>query len=288
MTIRKTPGIRRAKTPPLAPRDILLKRTSFAIATLLLFVPTFNLLGQTTHERNDADQNQFEQLNLGFENAPDQVVDPLLEQLGDPDFETREAAAKALKELGPAAFTRLARHYSDHDDYEVRLRIEDIVKDQYVWHTLLKHKGFMGVRYSHYTGPPLLPGQSGFLIGLAEPGHAAHDAGIRGGDIIVSLDGMSAEELSDLEFAAYIQKKGAGGTLTVRICVKDPSRHASRTVEKTLTLKARPIDQYVNPELLEELNSRMQSFSLWWDKHFSVPRKQHNRLPTSEVLQIPE
>ncbi len=263
----------------------------FAFVTTIaiyLLLPVVGSHGQLNTNRNDSGDGKFDLINLGLENAPDEVIEPLLEQLGSPDFSTREAASKLLAEQGPAAFAKLARHFSDNDDYEVRLRIQDIVKEQYLWHTLLKHKGFMGVVYDDYSGPPLARDQTAFIIRQVELGYAAHESGLRPRDLVVTMNGQSTGELNKDEFAKYIQDQGAGTTLVVGVLRADNYQRSTKIIEKSLTLGARPIEHYNNAELLEELNFRMQAFSIWWEKYFSLPRVSRDRLPTSEVLQIPK
>ena len=260
------------------------RRFANAVMLTIAMMLTATASGQSNSESQQA---RYAQLNLGFDNAPDEVIAPLLEQLGSPDFSTRESASRHLAEIGPAAFTKLSRHYTDHPDYEVRLRIQDIVREQYLWHTLLKHKGFMGVQYTTHTGPPLDPEQTAIIIGRIEPGHAASEAGLRGSDLIVSVNGQSTNDILD-DFAEFIQDQGADGTLVLGVMRNERSQERVRIIEITLTLKARPIEHYTSGELLEELNGHMQAYSIWWEKHFSLPRVSRDRLPTSDMLQIPE
>src|SRR5262249_32804589 len=59
--------------------------------------------------------------------APPRFTVPLLiEQLGNTRFETREAAAKALRDLGPAVLPDL-RKALDHPDVEVRRRLQELI-----------------------------------------------------------------------------------------------------------------------------------------------------------------
>ncbi|HNO76530.1 MAG TPA: PDZ domain-containing protein [Phycisphaerae bacterium] len=274
----QTIQIRAAQRAPLA---------RMVVIAALLLMPAVTSKGQSAPARSAPDPKQYDQLNLGFDNAPDDQVEPLIEQLGSPDFETREAASKQLEDIGPAAFAALSRHYYSNRDFEVRLRIEQIVKNQYLWHTLLKHNGFMGVQYSPHTGTPFDPNQPVILIGSVEAGHAAQKAGLRQGDVIASIDQHPIGEIED--FAEYIKKKGVGGKLALTIIRRDPFDHTLTSKELTLVLGARPIELYNSSvEQTQELNARMQAYSIWWEKHFSLPRASRDRLPTSEVLQIPD
>ena len=148
----------------------------------------------------------------------------------------------------------------------------------------------MGVEYRPHTGTPFDPDKTTILVSRVEPGHAAQEAGLRPRDLIVSINGQATDDILD-DFAEHIKNLGAGGKLKLGIIRVDQSRGSARSLELTLTLKARPIEHYSTDnsgELLKELNARMQAYSIWWEKHFSLPRISRDRLPTSEVLQIPE
>lgn len=259
----------------------------FGVLTAFVLLPAALSWAQPGSRQSGSEESQYDQLNLGFENAPDEQVEPLLKDLGSPDFETREAASKKIEAIGPAAFTALSRHYYSNRDYEVRLRIQDIVKKQYLWHTLLKRKGFMGVQYQAYTGRPIASDETAIIISRVEPGHAAQAAGLRPRDLIVSVDDKPINDVIE-DFAEYIQDQGAGGKLVLGIIRRDQSQQTIRRIEVTLTLQARPIEHYNSPELLDEINASVQAYSIWWDKHFSLPRIEHDRMPTAEVLQIPD
>ncbi len=252
--------------------------------TVLTSVLVAMLLGAHA-QAEDAKQAEanYAQINLGFKSADEDRVAPLLEQLGSHDFFKREAASKKLREIGPAAFSLLSHHYRECNDFEVRLRIRGIVKDQYLWHTLLKHKGFMGISYGSHTGRPLKKGVSAITVNTVQRSSAAHDAGVAPGDLIVTINGKSTGDLIEQEaFAVLVQNKGAGGKIVLGILRR------KRVRDVTLHLKARPIKDYTSPELLDELNSRMQAYSIWWEDHFSLPRVSRERAPSAEVLQIPK
>src|SRR5262245_45034999 len=63
----------------------------------------------------------------GAEPDPDRV-DRLIRQLGSDRFKEREAAAKALEELGEPALPALKRAATDSPDVEVRRRAEALLK----------------------------------------------------------------------------------------------------------------------------------------------------------------
>jgi HEAT repeat protein len=58
------------------------------------------------------------------EPAPGKSIAQLIEDLGNQDFNVREAAAKAIEALGPEALPAL-RKAKDHPELEVRRRIKE-------------------------------------------------------------------------------------------------------------------------------------------------------------------
>jgi hypothetical protein len=235
-----------------------------------------------THSPVDTDLDERD-INLGRPEPEPATVTGLIRELSDPRFDRREAASQALAELCPGAFRLMARAYRENPDYEMRLRIEAIVRERYLWHTLLKHKGFLGVSYPPNRLDKLPDGSSGVRISGVSPGTAAAAAGLRQGDVIRAIDGQAfTGGADDTTFRDLIQAKGAGGKALLEIY----RRGRILTVE--VTLRARPIPQYIGPDLLEELNSRMQAFALWWGRHFALPAPSPRRTSATAVLDIPE
>lgn len=226
-------------------------------------------------------------INLGYPDADPDRVTALIAQLGDPEFKQREAASQALTELCPGAFRRMARAYREDDDYEVRIRIQEIVQERYLWHTLLRHNGFLGVAYDSSSK---IPGNDdevrAVIITRVEPNSAAGEAGLRAGDRILSIDGKPfADDKDDDEFRNRIQSKGAGGKALFEIA------RGSESFMVEVTLRARPIDQYSDARgstLLDQLNARLQQYSLWWNRFFGKEESQTQRTPSTAVLELPE
>ena len=54
------------------------------------------------------------------------TIERLIEQLGHEDYRQRDAASKAIGEVGPAALPAL-RKVKDHEDAEVRRRVGDLI-----------------------------------------------------------------------------------------------------------------------------------------------------------------
>jgi hypothetical protein len=221
-------------------------------------------------------------VNLGVKDADAARVADLVAKLGDPSFEVREQASAKLAELCPGAFRQLARAYREIDDYETRLRIEEIVRDRYLWHTLLKHNGFLGVGYPPNGFEELPDGSIAVPLTLVSPGSAAEEAGLNVGDKVRSIDGASFSDRNNDAFRKLIQDKGAGAKIALEVV------RGRRTLLIEVTLRARPIDQYTQPELLDELNRRMQDYTMWWRQFFGLPSPRTDRTPSTTVLELPE
>lgn len=222
-------------------------------------------------------------VNLGFAPVPGGTIAPLIERLGSWKFAERQQAAKDLADLGPGAFYELSRIYRTRDDFEVRLQIEDVVREQFLWHSLLKHKGFLGVSYAPTQilrdGRP----QWVIVVNFVRPDTAAADAGILETDLVVGVDGRQLDEEPGQEsFRELIGAKGAGAKILLDI-QRDDQR-----LQVEVVLRARPMAEYNTPALAEELASHLQSFSAWWGRHFSLPAHRAERSPSSSVLELPE
>jgi hypothetical protein len=257
----------------------------------LLLLPAIGAAAQPIEPPSE--ESEFNQLdvNIGFSDIDDAQVLPLVEKLGSWEIGERDSAQKRLIELGPGAFRALARVYRDRDDFEVRLRIEELVRQQYLWHSLLKRKGFLGIGYAHVPDPK---GTGGWILDvtIVQPNSAAAKAGLLVHDLIVGVDDKPLkEDLGADAFRKYIVQKGADGKVKLEVL------RGGQTLSFDVTLQARPLDQYFdrnnpgdprNAELTEELNNHLQMFAAWWSRHFSLPQHRPDRSPSSSVFELPE
>jgi hypothetical protein len=230
-------------------------------------------------------------INLGFADADEEVVANLVAQLGAFEYDRREAASAALRKLGPSAFRVMARAYRATNDDEVRSRIADIARSQFLWHTLLKRRGFLGIGYQ----PANMPTGSEMIavvqVQRVEPGSAAAEEGLQPGDLVISIDGQPIHDANqDEEFRDVIEQKGAGGQVVLQI-LRHQRGGPPLSLRKTVTLRARPLHQYAdtrNPELLESLDRQIQAFNIWWNEYFSVPEPKRDRMPSSSIFDLPD
>ncbi len=225
-------------------------------------------------------QLDADDINLGAPDVAAERVAALIDQLGDPEFEVREQASAELAVLCPYAFRALARAYQQRSDYETLLRIEGIVQEQYLWHTLLKQHGFLGVVYA---ADQLPDGSPAVAITRIAPDTAAEEAGLRAGDLVRGIGGEDfAPGAAADAFRERIQDAGAGGTVTLNIV------RAGAELAVEVTLRARPLAEYNAGALVDELNLAMQQFVAWRDRHFGHREQPRRRTPSTAVLEIPE
>ena len=95
------------------------------------------VLGQGFAELRPTWQEQSlsgKEFNVPVDDALAAEIDTLIPQLGVAGYKARDAATQRLVEIGPAAFGRLRRAYRESDEFEVHLRIEEIVREAYLTH----------------------------------------------------------------------------------------------------------------------------------------------------------
>jgi len=227
------------------------------------------------------------EINLGFEDADADLVRRLARQLSDQDYRVREQAAHQLSELGPSAFRGLSVVFAATHDYETSIRIQEIVREQFLWHTLFSRKGFLGIQFDpsglvvrddRLPGPVLAVPVTAVVAGLP-----AEKAGLQAGDLIVAVDGDYLTNDADRpDFPELITTLGAGATIHFTVL------RNRQQVELTAVLIARPIRNYRdNPRLSEELRGKIQAFSLWWSQHFVKKKVHHDRTPSTVIFSAP-
>jgi hypothetical protein len=239
-------------------------------------------------QRGEPASIDYRDINLGHPDADERVVHVLIEQLGYSAFAVRQEAAEGLSRLGPSAFRLLSRTYRQREDYEIRLRIEEIVQQQFLWHCMLKHRGFLGIAYRSGVFGSSSDGGGGPFAAVevqdVQPGTPAAEAGLRRDDLIVTVDGRPLDpDISTLEFNQSIQARGPGGELSLGL-LRDGQR-----VEVEVILTARPLKHYLtDPVLLDELVIQLERFAIWWNTFFALPTEHSERSPSTAVFRIPE
>ena len=145
-------------------------------------------------------------------------LDTLVGGLADEDFKTREEHTAELIRRGqadPAAVTTLVlQHYLRDSDPEIRLRCEIVLRE-----LLTESYGFLGVQHRarEYFDEEGKTRQTVELLMVME-GQAAHNAGLKAGDIVIEIDGKSLDGPDPVAvFGRTLRLLGAGKKTTVKI-----------------------------------------------------------------------
>lgn len=223
-----------------------------------------------------------------------QRVGELIEQLCSRDFAAREAADAQLRKLGLASVEALSQAFKDHDDLETRLRIQQIAEFLYFWDKIIGKNGFLGIQ--HQDAAALFPAQQPrdprlkadhalFYIRRVIEGTAADKAGLREGDLIISVDGKTVPAGPDLaknaqNFADLIRTKLPGTVLTFELW------RGEQIETLPIEIGHRPPEFYdtAAPEDLQaQYKTAKHDFPSWWEAHFgpwSAPDEHGPQLPS--------
>ena len=205
--------------------------------------------------------------------AGEESVAALVRRLASADYTEREEADERLRTIGMAAVEELARAYCDTDDFETRIRIQRIVEQVFFWDRVLGKNAFLGIQHTVYIPPgpdPRIPqGRVTFEIRQVIPGTAADRAGLRSGDIILSVDGNTLPQGADARaFADLIRFKLPGTPVAIEFFRGD-----ARVVMQ-VALGHRPLRHYGSAaptDLNSQLEAAVQEFPGWWVARFGSP-----------------
>jgi len=225
---------------------------------------------------------------------PRDDIERWIRQLSDADFETREAADAKLRKIGIDRIDRLAEVYQTIDDYEAKVRIQRIAEYIYFWDRVIGKNGFLGISHQVYVPSPrgdprVDPGKTAFKIVQVIPDTAAERAGLRKGDLIVSVDGIKlAEGAGPANFAELIRHKLPGAELMFEFFRGDEH------ITKRVAIGHRPIRHYgaaAPAELNTQLNKAVKGFPDWWGTRFGplpeLPMAEHPSPGQPLFLDVP-
>lgn len=199
---------------------------------------------------------------------PTESVNDLVCALGSADFDRREVATRRLVELGSQAYEVLAREYGASDDYEVRLRIQDIVTQAYFRENLFGRNGFLGIGLDvlgHSIDPRVPQGHSGVEVVMLVEGTAADRGGLRIGDLIIAVNGqLLPADLNRDDFSGTIRDAGPGASMQLSV-------HRGQQIQSLdVVLGARPLEYYSEVEHLRLLEETSHRFNRWWTEQFAT------------------
>jgi C-terminal processing protease CtpA/Prc len=197
----------------------------------------------------------------------DDLVDDLVGALGSADFDRREVATRRLVELGSKAYEVLAREYGASDDYEVRLRIQEIVTRAFFRENLFGRNGFLGIGLDvlgHAIDFRVPKGHSGVEVRTLVEGTSADRGGLKIGDLIIAVNGeLLPSDLNREDFSGTIRDAGPGASMRLSV-------HRGQQLRSLdIVLGARPLKYYNEPEHLRMLEETSHRFNRWWIEQFA-------------------
>lgn len=146
----------------------------------------------------------------------DETLSKLIADLGSPVWRTRENATIALMRGGPESYEALRTAYEQAGQYEVRRRIKRVVAEIYVTRLLGPVPAFLGIAHGRYNltydvEPRVPAGSTALLIRTVFPWTSADRAGLRRGDLLITLNGKRATEASPAgRFPTWIKQQKVG------------------------------------------------------------------------------
>lgn len=180
--------------------------------------------------------------------TPGQITE-LIQALGDPDWSTRQRASDELFFAGPIAYPALKEEFRRTRNYEVRRRIYYVVELIYFFHGQKQGNGFLGIQYNAGN---LLEGDRIYVIRVV-PGSGAERAGLRAGDVILSIDGTRLRDGTD-GFRRVIEERRPGTRISLGVL------REQRSLQLTAVLGPRR-----SPDDLYKMRER---FVPWWRAEF--------------------
>lgn len=164
--------------------------------------------------------------------------------LGHQRFRIRELAGKRLKELLATTPDKVTdacyQAYTSQADPEIRMRAREVLLDHVVREQGGASRGFVGIGLMLHAFFDK-DGKIQFAVKVSQvvPGTPAEKAGIKMGDLITSVDGVSlADKEGDQRFMDIVGNKGAGKQVTLKFTREEQGKQVDKTVE--LTLAPRP------------------------------------------------
>ena len=144
------------------------------------------------------------------------AVAKLVEELGSVHWRNRERATQVMMNQGPELYEPLRNAFRSATGHEVRKRIKQIIREIYVAQIVGPGSAFLGIQHTgraerSQSVSRVPPGSSGILIDRVFPLTAADRAGLRSGDLVLSLNGERATgKRSALDFTAWIGSQKVG------------------------------------------------------------------------------
>ncbi len=155
--------------------------------------------------------------------TPDAEIASLLSQLSSPNWTAREIATVRLERLGPSIYDELRDAYRRSGDFESRHRIKRIAYEIHLNERVGPVRAFLGIQHSPAditceVDGRVPPGATALHIRNIVPGSAAAMVGMRGGDLLLGLNGeASTLQRPATMFVSWIGEQLPGTVCTIRM-----------------------------------------------------------------------
>jgi membrane-associated protease RseP (regulator of RpoE activity) len=220
----------------------------------------------------DSESQIEELLNLPVDAELASELEATIARLGAPSYKQREAATLRLREIGPASFAKLQSAYRTSDEFEMRLRIETIVRDTFLNKFVFGLNGFLGISQSqvpivHDDEGRIQEGYVGIRIQRVIKDTSAEKSGLQVGDVIIALNGEPVPSLGRRTTAAFgdsIRVHPPGSRLLFTIL------REAKQFDLEVTIGARPKLYYGSNQgtVFQMLEHYRELFDVFWEKHF--------------------
>ena len=188
-------------------------------------------------------------------------ISRLVAKLGDNDFEVRERATTRLENADSTILEQLARSYRQCNDFEVRLRVKDVIRSIYFREAL--PDAFLGVKQQIAldTAPMPAPGQGAVRIVEVIPGTAAAHYKLRKGDLLIAVNNEIVPEGASPELFGQMIRSFRPGDQVMLTIIRD-----NQIMTKTIRLGYRPpsLVDVGNEKQVQQVQEVSESFAKWW------------------------
>jgi len=203
-------------------------------------------------------------------------IEKLLAQLGDEQFDTREAASKQLSEAPGEILPQLVQTLNETADLELRARLDEACKKLFLTDVLPKMpgmragQGFIGISWSLSSDPP------GVQVQEVIAGTAAEAQGLQVGDLITKFGDHEFKATETMEDAWKIFRGMSPGDKVALKIHRDIA-----DVDMNITVGEKP-EAYRNAEAEAATNEEL------WEKYRKGELKPGKKVFADAPLAKPE
>ena len=158
-------------------------------------------------------------LNLTLSSFAIAIPQDLVETLGNEDYLQREDAeeklTKWIKGKGKKTFKELEQLKEKAKSPEVKMRLNNVLDRMTIFEPIPNTRGYIGISMNAMMG--------GVSIAQVQPNTPAEKHGLKGGDVIIEIDGVDLTQKklhfdeAMLFLRDYVKKKNAGDKLTLKL-----------------------------------------------------------------------